>query len=561
MLKRSNQLEISFSPYKELYDILIPKNNKWRRMKEEIDFSFIYDELKDSYSEDMGRTAKNVIFMFKLLLLKTESKLSDVGLINMVVVNMEYKYFLDLDPEETELIDPSLLTKFRRTRLAKYETDEKGNQILISDKSEDLLDILINKTVDIALVKGIIKKKNIGIVDSTHSLSMYGSITPREKLIKVSKELRKCLYKLDETIKEKMPKKREASGLLEDEILYCNELLEIVEKDGRYCDVPNIEENINLLKEVLGDINEQLEYSKDSDAKVGHKTADTSFFGYKTHMMMTAERIITAAKVTSGEKHDGKQLEDLIKKTQSNGIELEAVVGDGAYSENDNLEYCENEEIKNVSNLSKNVTHGNGKNKDNFQFNKDAEMYVCKAGEMAIRKAKQGSKKDKNGINSQVECYYFDVDKCKCCPFKEGCYKEESKTKTFSVKIKSEIHTKQMDYMETEEFKEYYKERYKIEAKNSEIKNVYNYGEAFACGKTGMTIQGATTLFLANMNRIYRLEDEKRKEKEEKNIENNTKIENNKNQDRNLQFLNLIYFFKVLFQWSPIFIFIFFNEH
>ena len=52
------------------------------------------------------------------------------------------------------------------------------------------------------------------------------------------------------------------------------------------------------------------------------------------------------------------------------------------------------------------------------------------------------------------------------------------------------------------------------------------------------------------MNRIYRLEDEKRKEKEEKNIENNTKIENNKNQDRNLQFLNLIYFFRVLFQWS-----------
>ena len=32
---------------------------------------------------------------------------------------------------------------------------------------------------------------------------------------------------------------------------------------------------------------EHLETSKDEDAKTGHKTADTSFFGYKTHIAMT----------------------------------------------------------------------------------------------------------------------------------------------------------------------------------------------------------------------------------------------------------------------------------
>jgi hypothetical protein len=41
---------------------------------------------------------------------------------------------------------------------------------------------------------------------------------------------------------------------------------------------------------------------------VGHKTADSSFFGYKTHIAMTEERIITAAVITTGEKSDGKQL-------------------------------------------------------------------------------------------------------------------------------------------------------------------------------------------------------------------------------------------------------------
>ena len=484
MLQRNYQMEISFSKYKELYDILIPKNNKWRRMKEELDFSFVYDFLEDSYSKKRGRTAIDAVVMFKLLMLKTESGLSDEGLVEMVNVNMEYKYFLGLDPEEINIIDPSSLTKFRRQRIAKYEKDEEGKIIKTEDKSQELMDMLISKTVDLAITKGIIKKKNIGIVDSTHTISMYGHVTPREKMIKVSKELRKKIYQLDESMKEKMPKKREASGLIEDEIEYCNELLKVILEDGRYVEVPNIKETMNLLKEVVEDTEYELEYSKDQDAKIGHKTADTEFFGYKTHIMMSEERIITAANITTGEKHDGKQLETLIKKTEENHIELEAVVGDGAYSEKDNLEYCEKKGIKNVSKLSKTVTHGNGKNKEDFEYNKDAGMYVCKAGHMAIRKAKQGKKED----GTQVECYYFDVDKCKHCPFKEGCYKEGAKSKTFNVKIKNDTHIAQMDYMKTEEFAEYYSHRYKIEAKNAELKNVYHYDQSNACGQSGITI-------------------------------------------------------------------------
>ena len=43
---------------------------------------------------------------------------------------------------------------------------------------------------------------------------------------------------------------------------------------------------------------------EDEDAKTGYKSADTAFFGYKTHIAMTPERIITAATITSGEKPD-----------------------------------------------------------------------------------------------------------------------------------------------------------------------------------------------------------------------------------------------------------------
>ena len=61
---------------------------------------------------------------------------------------------------------------------------------------------------------------------------------------------------------------------------------------------------------------------------------------------MTPERIITATTITSGKKHDGKQLQELVKKSQANGIEVETVIGDSAYSEKENIEYCEEKKYK-----------------------------------------------------------------------------------------------------------------------------------------------------------------------------------------------------------------------
>lgn len=46
-------------------------------------------------------------------------------------------------------------------------------------------------------------------------------------------------------------------------------------------------------------------------------------------------------------------------------------------------------------------------------------MYVCQAGHIAIKKVKSGSKSDKNGVDTRVELYFFDIEKCKHCPFKK----------------------------------------------------------------------------------------------------------------------------------------------
>ena len=460
MLKENNQLSFSLSSHASLYEILIEKNNFWRQLKDMVDFSFVYDELKDKYSSTMGRKAEDVIRMFKYLLLKNYYKLSDRDLIARTKTDMLFKYFLDYLPEEVDLINPSLLTVFRRERLSNKDNEE--------ETSTNLMDKLISKTVEIALSEGLIEVKNKIIQDSTHTNAMYQHISPREELIRQAKELRKSVYKIDETMHDKMPRKRENSGLLEDQIEYTKELLNLLKEDARFAIIPAIKEKMNL--------------------------------------------IITAATITTGEKHDGKELQELVKKSQANGIEVEAVIGDGAYSEKENIEYCEENNIKLASKLSKFVTHGNTQRNNNFEYNKDAGMYVCKAGHMAIKKQKQKVKyKTQDGKESitEVESYFFDIEKCKYCPHKKGCYKDGAKTKTYNVTLKNDMHIKHMDYMKTEEFKKLYAERYKIEAKNAELKSRFGYDTANACGKNGITIQGASALFLANMKRIIKLKEEK----------------------------------------------------
>ena len=58
MLKLSKQLDLNFSNYTELYEVLIDKDNMWRQLNDMVDFSFVYEELKDKYSSTMGRTKR-----------------------------------------------------------------------------------------------------------------------------------------------------------------------------------------------------------------------------------------------------------------------------------------------------------------------------------------------------------------------------------------------------------------------------------------------------------------------------------------------------------------------
>ncbi len=180
----STQERLAFSDYSSLYDLIIPQDNLLRRINSLIDFSFVYDELVSKYYLDNGCIAQSPIRMFKYLLLKTIYDLSDVDVVERSRYDMSFKYFLGMVPED-DVIDASSLCKFRKLRL----------------KDMDLLDLLINKTVTLAIEKGIIKSTSV-IVDAAHTGSRANPHSPIDILKLRSQQLRKSLYEVDENIKD-----------------------------------------------------------------------------------------------------------------------------------------------------------------------------------------------------------------------------------------------------------------------------------------------------------------------------------------------------------------------
>lgn len=245
----------------------------------------------------------------------------------------------------------------------------------------------------------------------------------------------------------RLPEKYEGTDLEKTMDYMCGLLSYLKEQKVSF--YPVISEKMNLLSEMI------------PDARVGHK--DSEFFGYKGHLAVTPERVVVAATMTSGERNDGKELPELIRKAKANIPDLEEVVEDRAYSSQENLENAERENVEIVAKLNPVVADGR-RDDDRFTYNKDAEMMVCPAGHMAVKKVhRKVTEKNRN----EKFVYHFDVLKWRKCRHAALCgYKKGQNQKNCTVAMRTEQQERMLEKQKTDEFRRKYGIRYIIEAKN-----------------------------------------------------------------------------------------------
>lgn len=497
------QQTLNLSPYGHLYDLLIPKDDELRRIHDEIDMSFVYTELVKNYCDDNGRTAEDPIRMFRYLLLKVICDLSDAAVVRRAKTDLLFKYFLDLAPEETKLIDPSSLCKFRKLRL----------------KDLDLMNLLIGKTISVARSKGLIKKSTV-IIDATHTTARAIAYNPVDYLRLRVNRLKKSLSELCEDLVASFPV-LPAGKNLEQMLECCKTIVELVCKEDVVQGIPAAKNHLDLLEEAMDDALTHTSLSYDKDARGGYKAVGKPFFGTKEHIGIESEAgLVCAAVISSGEKVDGKYLEEVVEQSRKNGLDVDEVVADKAYCSLKNLELANQDVVdedgnkvldangnpkKNFrlySETHPNVTKWQERN-DGFYFNKDASMMTCPAGYLAVHK-RYHSRNDKYCRNPHYE-YFFDVEKCKQCPLRDGCYKPGASKKTYTQTILPEVQKDHIEFEKSKEFRDKMRERYKIEAKNADLKQNYGLDRATSYGLVNMTMQTALSIFACNLKRIMRL--------------------------------------------------------
>ena len=481
--------QLKISEHISLYDKIIPKDHFLRKLKENIDFSFVNKLVEKEYCENFGRPADEPELIFKLLFLEIKDSLSDREVIERAKTDMAYKFFLDLNPED-ELISYSMLSVFRRTKI----------------KNEEILEEMLQETVRQAIEKGVIKSNAI-IVDAAHTQSKGIKKTPTQILRELSKNLRKEIYKTQPEMKEKFPTKPSEDESVEKEIEYTKELIKVIKQEMTEKTDKKIKNKIKNIEGLLeSDKIKEIQSVSDRDAKQGYKSEDNYFFGYKNHIAMTEDRIITGLEVTTGEAPDGKYLKTLVDKSKKTGIEVKEVIGDRAYSGQENLKLGKKEEIKIISKLNPIISNSQ-KLKEGFEYIKDADTLRCPAGHLAINKKyrKECIKKDGNKRNATME-YTFDKSKCNDCPYKDKCKLGKQKGKTYMISIMSDIHKEQQKFEETKYFKNKLRyERYKIEAKNGEIKQAHGLCKSRYMGLSFMRVQSYLTCIVVNFKRIIKL--------------------------------------------------------
>src|SRR3989338_10762973 len=113
---------------KHYIDCMLPKNHILLDIKKLVDFSFVTEEVKDLYS-DTGRGSIDPERMFKILFLMFFYNIpSERELVEQVHVNVLYRYFCDINLDES-IPDHSTFTILRQ-RLGKEHFKRLFNRAL-----------------------------------------------------------------------------------------------------------------------------------------------------------------------------------------------------------------------------------------------------------------------------------------------------------------------------------------------------------------------------------------------------------------------------------------------
>lgn len=340
----------------------VRKDHILRKIKDKIDFDFIYKEVEDSYGHNGNVSVPPPVILKMMLLLILYNVRSERELMMTIPERLDWLWFLGYDLEH-EIPDHSVLSK-ARARWGVYAFKTFFERIVWQCVQEGFVDGRKLFT-DSSLIDA--DASNNSVVD-THKLKKY--------LNKSYKRLEKRLEDIKAT--KKTP------------------------ADKRYIS------------------------TTDPEASVTRHGKGKSKVRYKTHRGVDPKKeVITATKVTPGSVDDSHVLNDMIELHENNTKKkIETAVADSKYGTKDNFLMCHDRGINaHIPSIEK-TQRGSGRQKgifpkEAFDYNPDTDTFLCPAGQALKKRHFYKSRKYFEYKTSAKVCAHCHL-KEKCTRSKDG---------------------------------------------------------------------------------------------------------------------------------------------
>lgn len=458
-----------------IFERLIPKDHLLVKIDSIIDFSFVYDMVKDKYS-DIGRKSEDPVMMLKICLLEFLYGLSDPKVVKRIQTDIAFRWFLGLSLDDN-VPDDTTISLFRSIRMREESFDEFFNEI-------------VRKCIE----KDIVKSKRC-IIDTTDVAANVNYPSNRRLICDAFRKVIRELRKFNEALAEQQLMQFESEIEKEyqkDDKVSISKYLQIAQKYAEYLylktyDELQTNEKYEEAFAILWDIIDQYTNGKkdkivsvvDPDAKIAHKSPGNIKRGYKNHIIVDEDsEIILASVQTPFNIGDEKKLQELVKKVEEElDIKPEEITADKVYGTINNRAYLkDNEILSNIDFYEESSREVKYYGLRDFKISEDLKSVACPNG---ITTEDYAMIKNKTN-DTDFKVFKFDKRICQQCPLKDQClYKDKSgkvvsKGRRLDVPLRYDAVLRDMKRVESEEFEEAINKRFKVERRFATM--VRNHG-------------------------------------------------------------------------------------
>jgi transposase len=363
----------------------VRKDHPLRKIKELVDFDFIYKEVEKTYGRNGNVSVPPPVILKLMLLLIFYNVRSERELMDTLPERLDRLWFLGLTIE-SPIPDHSVLSK-ARTRWGQDTFKHFFERIVLQCVEAGLVDGT-RIFMDASLIDA--DASNSSVVD-THALKRY-----------LNERYRELEKRLDARVDE--------TG----------------EADARKARTV---------------VNSRYVSTTDSDASIVRHAGGRAKLRYKTHRAVDGRHeVITTVKVTPGAIDDGSAMGFLIEEHEKNTeVTITTVVADSKYGTKENLLLCHDKGIQAHMPTIKAITSGTSSREgifpeDRFVYHTETDTYTCPTGHVL---KKRSVHEDKQNIE-----YGASKKDCDACSLRSGC----TRSKGFRT-VQRHVRQEELDHM------------------------------------------------------------------------------------------------------------------